>query len=437
MVRLRGKLFAFFALVIVGTSMGALAQVPATFFGMQMGKGIPVGEPWPVDSFATTRLWDSGTAWALINTAPGRYDWTVFDAWLNDANAHGIDVVYCFGRVPQWASSNPNNRKCAAGGGPGQCSPPNDLNADGTGTNQHFKDFVTAVVTRAAGRVHYWETWDEAPNPMRWGGTLAQMLRIAQDLRTLALSIDPTAVILSPSGGIRYSTDTQWFQNYYKAGGGNYADIITYHGYVDKTGQHPNPEQMIVFLNQKNGFEQTLKTYGQNGKPQWDTEGSWGIATCCDFTDSNLQTGFVPRFILAHTYMQSQRFYWYQWDSNAGTLWRADPHNFTGKGTLVKAGIAYQQIYEWLVGNTISQSCSGPLPPKLGVWTCGITGANGFQGQIVWDTSQTCSPCTYSQYSFNPIYIQYVNVFGQVTSTSGMSTVPIGYQPIFLENQNE
>src|SRR5271155_5040822 len=109
MVRLRGRLFAFFSLVIVFTSMVASAQVPATFFGMQMGKGIPVGEPWPVDSFGATRLWDSGMAWALINTAPGRYDWTLLDAWINDAQKHGIDVVYCFGRVPQWASSNPNN----------------------------------------------------------------------------------------------------------------------------------------------------------------------------------------------------------------------------------------------------------------------------------------------------------------------------------------
>jgi len=135
--------------------------------------------------------------------------------------------------------------------------------------------------------------------------------------------------------------------------------------------------------------------------------------------------------------MQTQRLYWYQWDSDAGTLWRANPHSFTGKGTLAPAGVAYQQMYDWLVGNTISQSCTGPLPPKLGVWTCGITGANGFQGQIVWDTSQTCSPCTYSQYTFDPMYVQYVSVLGKTTSTNGLTTVPIGYQPIFLENQDQ
>ena len=430
-------------IVLLGGIANVSAQIAPTFFGMQMGKGSVTGQPWPVDKicnnpfqgcdgFGGMRLWDSGTAWALINYAPGQYDWSILDAWINNAKKHQIDVVYCFGRVPLWASSQPGDKKCANGGGPGQCDPPNDLNADGTGTNQHFKDFVTAIVTHAAGRIHYWETWDEAPNPMRWQGTLKQMLRMASDLRTIALSIDPNAVILSPSGGIRYANDTKWFQQYYSGGGGNYADVITYHGYVDKFGQHPDPESLITYLNQKGGLLSTLQTTGQNGKPLWDTEASWGVATCCGFTDLDLEAGFVARFYVVHQLLNTSRFYWYEWNGFAGTLWKQDPVNFTGPGSLLIPGHAYQQIYNWLVGNTLDTSCK----PTGTVWACNVTGANGYQGQIVWDTSKTCHDhvCTTSQYTFNSIYIQYVDLAGNVTSTSGLQTVPIGYKPILLQN---
>src|SRR5579872_692919 len=147
------RVVVFLIVVLLGSVASVSAQIAPTFFGMQMGKGSVTGQPWPVDKICTNpfqgcdgfggvRLWDSGTAWALINYAPGQYDWSILDAWINDAKKHQVDLVYCFGRVPLWASSKPNDTKCANGGGPGQCDPPNDLNKDGTGTNQHFKDFV-------------------------------------------------------------------------------------------------------------------------------------------------------------------------------------------------------------------------------------------------------------------------------------------------------
>jgi len=103
-------------------------------------------------------------------------------------------------------------------------------------------------------------------------------------------------------------------------------------------------------------------------------------------------------------------------------------------GTLLKPGCAYQTTYSWLVGNTLAaKSCAA----KGSVWTCDVNGPKGYQAQAVWDTSQSCSNgvCTFSKYTFNPKFIQYETVYGQVVQVNG-STVPIGYQPILLENQN-
>jgi hypothetical protein len=431
MTNLKVAILAAAALLVVGTSLSSGAQtVPATFFGMQMGKGILAGEPWPVDSFGTTRLWDSGTSWPLINFAPGQYDWSALDAWINKAQRRNIDVVYCFGRVPQWASSNPNDLACANGGGPGQCDPPNDLNDDGSGSDRHFKDFVTAVATRSAGRIHYWELWDEAANPLRWRGTIAQIMRMDNDASAIIRSIDPSAVILSPSGGILATNELQWWGKFLAAGGGDVADVIAYHGYIQRSGSHPVPENLISVLN---SFRTNyLKPNGQAGKPDFDSEGSWGIATCCDFTDPDLQAGFVARFVLMHWLEQTDRFYWYQWDSTAGTLWTPST-NFTGKGVLLKPGLAYRAIYNWMVGFNVDRSCT----VNKTVWACNLSGSGGYLGQIVWDTSKTCNHgvCTESQYKFDPTYTRYVSLYGKVKPLQG-STVPIGYLPILLQNHN-
>jgi hypothetical protein len=102
-------------------------------------------------------------------------------------------------------------------------------------------------------------------------------------------------------------------------------------------------------------------------------------------------------------------------------------------GTLLKAGIAYQQTYNWMVGNTMSACANSGT-----VWTCDFTGASGYEAQAVWDASQNCSygVCTTSNYSFDSKYVQYVTVYGQVIPVNG-STVPIGYQPILLQNQSQ
>jgi hypothetical protein len=100
---------------------------------------------------------------------------------------------------------------------------------------------------------------------------------------------------------------------------------------------------------------------------------------------------------------------------------------------LLKAGIAYQQIYSWMVGFNVNQSCA----TNKAVWTCNLSGSGGYLGQIVWDTSKTCHSgvCTHSNYKFDPTYKQYVTLYGKGGQLKG-STAPIGYLPVLLQNHN-
>src|SRR2546421_12621744 len=119
------------------------------------------------------RLWDTGTSWADINTAPGTYDFSKLDRFLSSAGNHGLSVLYTFGHTPRWASSDPTSTFCF---GQGTCAPPKDVNWDGSGSDAIWKAFVYAVVQHGGSKIAYYEMWNEAFYRGYWIGTLAQLL---------------------------------------------------------------------------------------------------------------------------------------------------------------------------------------------------------------------------------------------------------------------
>jgi hypothetical protein len=99
-----------------------------------------------------------------------------------------------------------------------------------------------------------------------------------------------------------------------------------------------------------------------------------------------------------------------------------------------KAGIAYAQTYQWMVGNTMTAPCRGPVPPAKGVWTCGLTKPDGTQLLAVWDTGQSCSGgCSYSKYKPDAKYKQYYDLDGPSPHPVSGNSVEIGAKPILLE----
>jgi hypothetical protein len=190
-------------------------------------------------------------------------------------------------------------------------------------------------------------------------------------------------------------------------------------------------------------LEQTktiLTNAGQSAKPLVDTEASWGDPTVSNpaFTDPAMQAAFLARMYLLQWSNNVSRFYWYQWNNKQfGTLWTPDPNVPSNPGTVLPAGIAYQQMFNWLVDAVMSQACVS----NGSVWTCGLTSTNGYQALAVWDASQSCSntsgseSCTTSNYTFAPQYVQYRDLSGNTTSLAGQTSVPIGAKPILLENQ--
>jgi Cellulase (glycosyl hydrolase family 5) len=345
------------------------------------------------------RLWDDGVKWAQIETAQGVYHWSELDTWISKAQAQHVDVLYTIGDTPKWAGTVPKGSPCGPNGSH-SCSAPTDLNSDGTGTDKHFSDFITALVERYKGQIAYYELWNEPDCNCFWAGTTAQLVRMGKDAASIIRSKDPKAKILSPSG--HGPTMKSWFEDYVAAGGAKNFDIVNAH-LRGTSSTNKDPEAFLTMYD-----DVTAETAKRNLShlPVWDDE--HGIKKGDPVSDPDELAGFVARALLLRAGVGLQRQYVYTWD-----------HNLQGNDS----GTAWNTVAGWLLGHTIS-----PCKASGKVYTCNLD-----NGQVVWDTSKTCKrgSCTTSKYTYPSTYSKQTDIYGKKTSISG-KTVSIGYRPIFL-----
>ena len=307
-------------------------------------------------------------------------------------------------------------------------------------------------------------------------GTYAQLVRLMQDARCIILGhsgdhitalnttcgqagysvigIDPTAQMVMPStapGGLNakippyadvmqnllYCTCASNSCSASTTGcptgtaGSAAVDIINAHIYAKNYAPEQIPSQIATLRSDL--------TATDLAKPFWDGEGGWGqnaSATQLNGGNPDLEAAFLARYQVMIWASGLARSYWYQWDNSAdGTLW--SPTSISGcttafgSGDICEAGIANQQVYDWLVGSTLGAcSLTGTT------WTCTLTQASGSQAAITWDTSQTCSNgnCGTTQHAVSAIYSSYRDLTG-ASYTINNGTVPVGIKPILLEAQ--
>ncbi len=390
------------------TTPSTSTTIKQSFFGADFngyGTWPPTDGQKQVATLGSIRLWDDNVKWAQIETSAGVYDWKKLDTWMSKAQAQGVDVLYTIGSTPKWAGTIPKGSPCGAQG-EYSCSAPTDVKTDGTGTDKHFSDFMTALVTRYKGQIAYYELWNEADCSCFWAGTTAQLVRMGSDAAGIIRSIDKNAKILSPSA--HGPTMKTFFDDYVAAGGAKNFDIVNAH-LRGTTKTNKTPESFLDMY-----ADVTAETAKRNlgSLPVWDDE--HGIRTG-EMTDPDLLEGFVARSVILRAGVGLQRQYHYTWDQK-------DPYGLQGNDS----GTGWDTVAGWLIGHTIS-----PCTEKGTVYTCSVD-----NGLIVWDTSKTCSKgtCGTSKYTYASTYKYYTDLLGKKTSLSG-TTVNIGYKPIFLTSK--
>lgn len=390
---------------VASTSQPAGTTIKESFFGADFNGFAhwpPTDGQNQIATLGSVRLWDDNVKWAQIETANGVYDWSGLDSHISKIQAQQADVLYTIGDTPKWAGSIPKNSPCGPQGSY-SCSSPTDVNTDGTGKDASFSNFMTALVTRYKGQIAYYELWNEPDCTCFWSGSYAQIVRMGQDAAAIIRSIDPAAKILSPSAhGPSMAT---WFDGYVAAGGAANFDIVNAH-LRGNGSTNSSPEAFLTMWG-----DVTAETAKRNltSLPVWDDE--HGIKQG-QLSDPDELAGYVARSIALRAGVGVQRQYEYTWDGG-GSL------GLQGN----ESGTAWDVVAGWLIGHTIS-----PCVAAGTVYTCNLD-----NGQIVWDTSKSCSRgvCTTSNYTYPGAYHNQTDLTGTKKSLSG-STVAIGYKPIFL-----
>src|SRR5579863_10333087 len=379
--------------------------IQESFFGADFnGFGVwpPTDGEKQIATLGGIRLWDDGVKWAQVETAKGVYNWAELDNWMSKAQAQHMDVLYTIGDTPKWAGSIPKGSPCGPVG-PYSCSAPTDVTTSGTGADAYFSDFITALVTRYKGQIAFYELWNEPDCTCFWSGTNAQIVRMGKDAAAIIRSIDPNAKILSPSA--HGPTMATWFVGFIAAGGAPNFDIVNAH-LRGKDASNAIPETFLTMY-----ADVTAETTKRNltSLPVWDDE--HGIKQN-QLTDPDMLAGFVARELILRASVGLQRQYEYTWDANP-------PYGLQGN----LSGTAWDQVAAWLIGHMINACLASGT-----VYTCNLD-----DGQIVWDTAQSCSNgfCSTSNYTYPSTYVWSTDLTGARIALTG-KTVPIGYKPILL-----
>ncbi len=378
------------------TGNGTLSSVvPATFFGMHQSHtaACNTGDlAYPLFDVGAGafRIWSTcKTQWGDMNPTSGVFEFTGLDELLAALKTNGNNDVYIsLGETPHWISSDPADTLCdqanVFGEPTGMCDPPSDLNKDGTGTDQAWRDFAAALVSHVSGadylethaRITNYEIWSEfhrsdtvgvpgttchTPqsndgSPCSFRGTFAQMLRMTQDMRCIVegrasdpitglgltcgtanyaqIGIDPTAQVMEgDAGGGSLDDGTVTLENYL------YCDAKPPAG-SECTWSRANPlganaTDVISghsYFNHGAIPEQVMQYISEEKamlstadavKPYFTGEGSWGKNETVN--DPALQAAYVPRWYMALLISGVQRGYWFAWDefqaTGTGGLW--------------------------------------------------------------------------------------------------------------------
>ena len=213
----------------IGTTRGKI--IPKSYFGMHVNNALPQAKhpyngvecPLFTDiGYGTIRFWDGYVSQRAINTSNGVYDWTALDYRVAAAEAAGIDIIYTFGAMPDWATTTPG--------------PYPNYNPNPPTQMSYLTAFVTQLVSRYAGRIKYYEIWNEVDSSGSWVGTVAQMVAQGQAIYPAVKAADPNAIVLSPStiswGSLNNLIGMAYLDNYLQSAS-NYCDAIAMHLYTD------------------------------------------------------------------------------------------------------------------------------------------------------------------------------------------------------------
>lgn len=278
--------------------------------------------------------------WKTMNPAPGVYDWTELDRFLDQVEGWGYtDIVFSICATPDWAVIPGMANDPQSYFGPKSAQPPR-LSA--------WRTFLRALVTHAKGRITAYQVWNEFTSRLRWKGTTAQMAAMTEVMYDVVDAIDPAAKVVSASTQLTYDKYmTGVYAPYLKelAKRGWPVDAITVHGYAGDLSTESLPQAILkrqAFL--RTAAQGMIAAKAPRRVELWDTE--------TNFLGKTLSVS-QQQAVLARTFLDSWRMgvdrtYWY--------IWTYEDYDWVGvQLTSASATVGtYNRLVDWTTGARIT-----------------------------------------------------------------------------------
>jgi hypothetical protein len=191
--------------------------------------------------------------WSQVEPEPGRWDWTVVDALLDQLTGdEEVWVTVC--SSSRWATQQSTD-----------FLPPSPAR-----DNDAYQRFVQALVTRCEGRVQYWQCNNEPSNAgLLWAGTAAEYVAQLEALHRAVRSADPgAAVVLGGCGYDVLSSEPDGpprrFFEYVVEHGRDAFDLFAVHLYDDPARIPPHVETVREMM-RLHGYERPVVVGEYNG----------------------------------------------------------------------------------------------------------------------------------------------------------------------------
>ncbi len=315
---------------------------------------------YPTMPVGALRLWSS--QWHGVQPKPQEWDWETLDAEVE--RAAGVPVVLVLGTTARWASARPDEVNEAWPDRPGTTAPP-----------QHIEDwekYVEAIAQRYKGKVRAYELWNEPTSALFWSGSPGELARLTRAAVRVLRSIDPDAIILSPSGTQtqdKYRDYIAWFEEFIQAGGMEGVDAVAWHLYTDGVPE----EKLRGDLARVRGM---MDRWGLGGRELWITEGGYlKAAGSPDPIDSRQAVAWLSRYLLVGMTQGMDGFYYYAWNEAADNAFAFRGEEPGG----MPVARAWGQVANWVRGAEVV----GVASTLDGVWAVRVR-RDGRDGYVVW-----------------------------------------------------
>ncbi len=224
--------------------------------------GAPVGStatPWAQLAYnAGARLNRWEFRWDHLERAPGSWDFSATDAVAASSQQYGLRVEGILIGTPGWAVQ--------PGDKPGNGLPRNAY-LPYTDPNNLWAQYVRQTVTHYAGRVAYWEIWNEPDLPFFWSNSPADYFQLLKVAYKVIKSVDPREAVLMAGMVV---PNLRFFSQVLDAVNAtpNWRDN---HGYFDAVAWHAYGPANSLYSN-INTMRSILAVKGHPDTPVWVTE---------------------------------------------------------------------------------------------------------------------------------------------------------------------